>query len=209
MATWQPGKPVNSSQYLIMLDDAWNDKGWFICLNGAPGKGQDYGMCTPHVIQCIAERCSTTDEAIDLIKQIPINNPKIFTIADKNGNFAVVERPLDKPVQVRRADDLIFATNHYSHPDLILENLTIFPEIPFHSTFARYHYLEYNLLKNKENLNIDEIVSLLEKPPATQNWRGINNGDVMTIWTYGLNLSTGKYKIEFAPILKEKAVLEN
>jgi predicted choloylglycine hydrolase len=209
MATWKMGKPVPQSHFVIMIDDAWNDQGLYIALNGAPGKKTNIGMCTTHAIQCVVEKCTTTEEAVALITEIPINNSKIFTIADRKGNFAVVEKSLEKGTYVRKAKDLIFTTNHYNHPKLTLENLSIFPDIPFHSTFARYHYLEYNLMKEKDNLDLNKIVSILNKPPARQNWRGIDQGDVMTIWTYGLNLTNGKYLLEFAPILKEKVIVSN
>jgi len=209
MATWQIGKPVPQRDFVIMTDDAWNNKGLYICLNGAPGPKADTGMATPHVIQCVAEQCNTTQEAVELISQLPICQTKIFTIADKNGDFAVVEKSQDKGCFVRKSNEMIFTTNHFNHPKLILENLSIFIDIPFHATFGRYHYLEYNLLKNKENLDLNKILSLLTKPPVQQNWRGIDNGDTMTIWTYALNLTTGKYKIIFAPILREKEIINN
>lgn len=209
MATWEMGKFVPTDKFVIMIDDAWNEKGLYIALNGAPGNGKDFGMCLPHLIQCIIENCDNTAEAIKLISNIPIDDPKIFTIADRNNNFAVVERSHEKGTFIRQSNDYIFTTNHFNHLKLISENLSIFDQIPFHSTFARYHFLEYYLRKEKNRLNLDSIIKLLNKPPLTQNWRGIKNGDIMTIWTYGLNLSTQKYFIEFAPILKEKAFLKN
>jgi len=209
MATWKIGKPVPQHDFVIMTDDAWNNKGLYISLNGAPGKNANIGMCVTHVIQCVVEQCTTTKEAIKLISQLPINQTKIFTIADKSGDLAVVEKSLEKGCFIRKSNEMIFTTNHYNHPKLILENLSIFADIPFHATFGRYHYLEYNLLKNKDYLDLDKILSLLTKPPVQQNWRGVDNGDTVTIWTYGLNLTTGKYKIIFAPILREKEIINN
>jgi len=209
MATWEVGVNVPSSNFVIMTEDAWNDKGLYVSLNGAPGEVSAVGMCTTHAIQCVIEKCGSTDEAIELMSKIPLNNSKIFTIADKSGNLSVVEKSLEKGIFIRRSRNMIFTTNHYNHQDLAELNEWLFKNIPFHSTFVRYSYLNYYLSKLAKNLDLKDIIELMSKPPVRQNWRGKSNGDVLTIWTYGLNLSNGKYLIEFAPILKEKDIIQN
>lgn len=209
MGTWEFAKPVNPHSYVVMFDDAWNSKGLWVGINGAPEKEAETGMSATHAVQAIVEHCSTTAQAIDMLQKIPLNSSKIFTLADKNGNFAVVEISLDKGIYVRSSSEYIFATNHFNTPDLLTDNLSIFTTVPFHSTFARYHYLEYSLLQDKERINIEGAIHLLSKPPIRQNWRGAANGDALSIWTYGLNLETLKYKIIFAPLLEEKEIVQN
>jgi|GEM_PF-4594470 len=209
MATWEVGKKVPSSHFVLMIDDAWNEHGLYVAVNGAPGIDTGVGMHATHLIQCVAEQCRTTEEAIKLIKEIPINESKILTIADRGNNFAVIEKPLDKTMFVRRSSELIFTTNHYNHPQLENTNLEIFETIPFHATFARYEYLRLKLPEIKEELHIENAIDLLSRPPLRQNWRGIFNGDSVTVWSYGLNLSTRKYIIDFAPIIKEKVRIQN
>jgi predicted choloylglycine hydrolase len=210
MGTWEVGKRASSDRFMIVFDDGWNDQGLYIALNGAPGTNKpDVRMCTPHVVQAVLEQCKTTEDAVELLKKIPVNKSKIFMLADKKGHFAVVEKSSVRGTFVRESRDVIFSTNHFNHRKLLAENLSIFRSIPFHSTFARYHYLQYALEKDKAIMNIDRTVKLLSKPPILQNWRGVENGDSMSIWTYGLNLTTHKYKIIFAPLLEEKKIVEN
>ncbi len=92
-----------------------------------------------------------------------------------------------------------------------MENIEIFNQIPFHATFGRYSYLDLILkrdFQNTKDINVDHIIQILLKPPVLQNWRGIKNGDTITIWTYGLNLSTGKGKIIFAPVIDKSNIQE-
>lgn len=204
MSTWKVGVSVGSEKFVISFDEAWNSKGLYIALNGAPGEKQDIGMSSPHLIQLVAEKADNVDRAIELISQIPIHESKIFTLADKNGKLAVVEKSTEKGVKVRESNKLIIATNHYVHPDLLSENIQLFRDVPFHSTFARYHYLQYNLENMFEEMNLDSVNSLMSKPPVVQNWRGISSGDVLTIWINSLNLSNSNYQIQFAPLAESE-----
>lgn len=209
MATWKTGETIKPYEFVIITEDAWNDQGLYISSNGGPENKSYLGMCSPHLTQCVAEQCETVDQAIELIKKVPVTESKMFTLADKSGNMAIVEKSIDKGTYVRRAEDFILTTNHYNSPELILENLAIFPTVPFHSTFSRYHYLEYNLLKNGKDLDLEKIIALLIKPPTAQNWRGLANGDVVTVWTLALNLTTAKYLVEFTPLLETREITHN
>lgn len=206
MGTWKPGVLVDNSQFVLLLEDAWNEKGLYIELNGAPGKKTDIGISTPHVVQLIAEQCETVEQALPILERIPVPNSKIFTLADKNGNLAVVEKSLEKGTRVRTSKKSLIATNHFISPDLVSENSHLFQETLFHSSFARYNYLEANL---NNNLTFEQIDSLLNEPPMLQNWRGIDRGDVLTIWTLSLSLGDSKYKIKFAPLDKDPVEISN
>ena len=78
----------------------------------------------------------------------------------------------------------------------------------FHSTWSRYNYLKHFVGKEFENIDIDKAIELMSKPPVIQNWRGKENGDVITIWTLGLNLKDLEYKVIFQP-LKEKNLINS
>lgn len=205
MATWRLDEKADPKEFLVMVDDAWNNKGLYICLNGAPGKRTVTGMCTPHVVQLIAERCGSTKEAVDLIIQIPITEPKIFTIADKSGCLAVVEKPVDKETKVRISDSQIIATNHFNHKDLLLDNKEIFVNVPFHSTFARYRYIETMFLEYP-NLNFKDIFPIMDRPPVIQNWR---DEDVVTCWICALNVKTRQYEVHLSPLGDRQIIKSN
>jgi len=208
MAASRPYIRMPSGDYVIMIDDAWNDKGLYISLNGAPGNSAYTGICITHSVQLIAESCSSVDEAINAVEKTPLNRPVIFTLADKKGNMAVVEKPLSEKMRIRRSEKFVVATNHYIDSELSQENLSIFKDLPFHSTFARYSFLDLSIRAKMEQFDILGILNMLNKPPVMQEWRG-TLGDSLTIWSYALELKTGKYRITFAPLLKEKLTISS
>ena len=199
MSVWQMGTAANESQYVAVLDDAWNEHGLFVCLNGAPGPSRANGMSCVHIIQAVAEQCKTTEEAVKLIAQIPCNDPKIFTVIDKSGDMAVVEKPTDTAAHVVRSNRQIIATNHFQSDALKVHNTEIFEHIPFHSTFGRQAYLE-TCIANLVEPTLQDISGIIAKPPVMQNWRGINQGDTITVWTEALELASHSEKVTFAPL---------
>lgn len=209
MGTWKFAQPAKPDEFVLIMDEAWNSKGLYINLSGAPGEKRTYGICTPHVVQLITEQCETTEEAVALVSEIPIPDPKVFTIADKNGNFAVVEKQIGKEAKVTTSKRYIVTTNHYQHPDLLLDNEEIFKTLPFHSTFARYHYLKLMLQKSFDTITLKDILPILDKAPVVQNWRGRANGDVLTIWECALNLANHTYQVKFAPLLNSNTTVNN
>jgi predicted choloylglycine hydrolase len=206
LSTWNIGDKANPADFWIYTDEAWSAHGLFMCLNGAPDYAETTGITSGHTIQLVVEQCRTTVEALELIQTLPLDSSKIFTIADKSGDFAVVEVKVGQGVYVRRAQDFIYTTNHYNHEELKVVNAHIFDEIPFHSTFARYHYLETMLLKYGESMNLEKILEIMNKPPVLQNWRGVDRGDTLTIWILALELVSGKYEVKFAPLKGEEVV---
>lgn len=200
MGTWQPNVKVGTESFIVALDEVWNASGLYIALNGAPGHKKGSGISAPHVIQLIAEKCSTTEEAIVLLRELPIPESKIFTLADRSGQFAVVEKSLELGTRVIQSNDSVVVTNHFNHPDLQPMNIEIFKDVPFHSTFGRHAYLTLTLAKYGKELDLDKVQSLMGKAPTLQNWRGKQNGDVLTIWITALNLANMQYQVRFAPL---------
>lgn len=208
MGTYKLGKKVGSNEYVLVTDDAWNDK-IYIGLNGAPGNKGEVGISMPHVIQLIAEQCDSVNKSISVISKLPTCSSRIFTIADYKGNLSVIEKSLEGGIKIRKSKKYIIATNHFNHQDLVPLNALIFKKVPSHSTFARYHYLEADLTKNWQKLELEDIIPLLDKPPTLQNWRGVKKGDTITVWELALNLKDGKYHIVFAPLISDRKVIKN
>ncbi|OGK26135.1 hypothetical protein A3D76_06640 [Candidatus Roizmanbacteria bacterium RIFCSPHIGHO2_02_FULL_37_9b] len=208
MGTTKPGKLVSSEDFYFFIEDAWNNN-LYIGLTGAPGKKTDIGIATPHVVQLIAEKCKKVDEAISILESLPIPNSQIYTLADKQGNLAVVEKSLEGGSKIRRSDSFIIATNHFNHEDLVYLNAKVFEKVPWHSTFGRYHYLEAHLVASWQKLDFSNVHPLMNKPPVLENWRGVKMGDTITDWTLALNLQNEKYRINFAPLLKNNVFVAN
>lgn len=197
MGSWQMGTDHPKERWLVIIAEGWNEKGLYICINGAPGPSANIGMNCVHIVQLVLERCASTKEAIKMISKVPCNDPKIFTVADKEGDLAVIEKPADRPSVAIKSQQRISATNHYQSEDLREINDLIFEKIPFHSTFGRLEYL-----KTRNPRSLEDISSLIARPPVMQNWRGIEQGDTVTTWTLALELKSQYADITFAPLKK-------
>lgn len=71
MGVWKMGADAESNKFLVVVDDAWNEHGLFICLNGVHGKSAEFGMNCDHIVQAAIEQCKTTSEAVELITKSP------------------------------------------------------------------------------------------------------------------------------------------
>lgn len=198
MGVWQVGKPDKPSQYYFEPDDIWNEHGLFISMNGAPGKPMSTGMLSTHLIQLVAEKCKTVKEAVSILNQIPCNEPKLFTLVDSTGNMCVVEKNQDNCTRLIKSNNYICVTNHFQHPDFLTDNMQLFLNEPFHSTYARHAYLSTALASHKP-ASTAEIKKLMLKQPIVQNWHGAVRGDMVTIWVGLHDYSRNTHKTLFAP----------
>ena len=200
MGTFEIGAKPDLSQGILLLEDCWNEFGLYVGLNARLESDYGYGLCTPHVCQLACEKCKTTEEALNLIAEIPVPDPKVYIVADKSGHFAVVEKTANGITKIIENKKSLISTNHYLHQDLMGLNEQIFAKIPFHSTFARYHYLESKLLNHFDEMNLEKAKNIMSVPPVLQNWRETSQGDIVTIWTLCINLKDGEYDLIFAPL---------
>ncbi len=198
MGVWRVGKPAKLSQYLFEPDDIWNEHGLFIAMNGAPGEPQSTGMQATHLVQLIAETCKTVREAINILSQVPCNEPKLFTLTDSANNIAVVEKNQTSNTRVIESNNYICVTNHFQHPEFLADNVQLLQTIPFHSTYARHAYLSLALKFHKPT-SIGDIKKLMLKPPIIQDWKGTAQGDMVTVWLGLHDNSNNTHEILLAP----------
>lgn len=194
--------------FALVVDDGWNEKGLYISTNGSPSVADAYGLGGTHMMQLVLEKCANTSEALEIIKKVPIVDTRIFTVADKKGNFAIVEKIADKETKVVSKEDYIFTTNHFNHPDLEKYNLKIFKNTPFHSTFARYQFLKLKLEKDYQCMTLNLAMKLLAKQPLLQEWRG-SAGDAVTCWSTVVNLISGRYKVSLGPLVNKPEIISS
>lgn len=73
------------------------------------------GLNAGMLVRYILEKCKTTNEAINALENIPIASPQTITLADKNGDIAVVECNCDKVIVLkpRNRNNFVFTTNHF------------------------------------------------------------------------------------------------
>jgi predicted choloylglycine hydrolase len=173
------------------VDDIINDKGLFIGLTFAFCEKWSYGISFIHIINLIAETCTTVSDAIKVFEKIPICAPKNFFIADKNGNMAVVEHTSKKFKVIYPKSDVLIQTNHYIDPLLAKED-TVLKRMPFHNTFIRYYETLQKINIEKPTFNFDSIIKILGRKGS---YTCQDFPTIKTIWTLGLDMKNKKYKI--------------
>ena len=100
---------------LGMLDCLWglldgiNDAGLAVSLTfgGRPQVGEGFGI--PMVIRYVLEVCGTVDEAIRILRRIPVHMSYNVTVLDRDGRWATVYLAPDRPARVT---DRAVTTNH-------------------------------------------------------------------------------------------------
>jgi predicted choloylglycine hydrolase len=100
---------------LGMLDCLWglldgvNDAGLAVSLTfgGRPQVGEGFGI--PLVIRYVLEVCGTVDEAVRVLRRVPVHMPYNITALDRSGRWATVYVAPDRPARVT---DRAVTTNH-------------------------------------------------------------------------------------------------
>jgi predicted choloylglycine hydrolase len=100
---------------LGMLDCLWglldgvNDAGLAVSLTfgGRPEVGEGFGI--PIVIRYVLEVCGTVEQAIRVLRRVPVHMSYNVTVLDRSGRRATVYVAPDRPARVT---DLAAATNH-------------------------------------------------------------------------------------------------
>jgi len=185
--------------------DAINRQGLFVGPTYAFGDQCSYGLAVIHMMKLITETCATVHEALAVFEKVPLNWPKNFFIADKNGDMAVVEHTSRRFKVLYPQDDILLQTNHYLDPELKKDdqiyNNTITNTLMRYNTLERYDEIYQKLKAGKEHFGFEDIIEILGKPGthACQNWILIK-----TIWTLALDMTNQQYRIYWDLLSKRK-----
>ena len=144
------------STAMISLEDGINEHGLSIALTFLLSKKIKPGINGGFIVRKVLEECKTTDEAIELIKTIPISSSHNLVIADKNGKMAVIECT-SEDINVRYSDDYVIATNHFISNNMIKYNNK---EDNWYYTNDRYNTID-NYLKNNATIDFDKCKELI------------------------------------------------
>ena len=98
-----------------------NERGFAITLNHA--FSTDYsgrpGLLLTTLVQDCLDSCGSVAEAVRLIRESPVTNGAILTLADASGARSVVERSCgESRVREARGADLLVSFNKYKHPEM-------------------------------------------------------------------------------------------
>ncbi|GIO25206.1 C45 family peptidase [Oceanobacillus sp. J11TS1] len=147
---------IGFSQQVIGRLDGMNEKGLIIGLHFVNEAVSQKGFLPTTICRLVLEQCTSMDEAVSLIKQIPHQYCFNFSIMDKEGNNVIVEASPEKQI-VRKSAQLI-CTNHFESEQLIGNNRAFID-----GSLNRKNYLEtlekeklspasaYDLFNNEES----------------------------------------------------------
>jgi predicted choloylglycine hydrolase len=120
------GRPahIGFSEILFGRDDGLNEHGLCATMSaGAPMAPTEAGGCTFWaVIRTLLDRCSTVDEAVELVGSIPISFNFNLLLTDRSGQAARMEIASShravKRIGPETSEQVLIATNHYLLPEM-------------------------------------------------------------------------------------------
>ncbi|MDQ0154702.1 C45 family autoproteolytic acyltransferase/hydolase [Robertmurraya andreesenii] len=128
--------------------DGINEKGLVAGLHFVSNNSYSKGISPWTAIRMVLDMCSSVDEAIQMLKEIPHAACYNFSLGDKNDNMAVVEASPEK-VMVRLGQSSLSCVNHFQ--DEMLQNKN---RVSIDGSVKRNRYLQE--ISNK-NLTHEEM----------------------------------------------------
>ena len=153
LSKWINHSVIGTSDCLIGLVDGMNDAGLCVSITFGGRKQVGYGFGIPFILRYVLEFCTTTQEAVKVLKGIPSHMSYNVTVVDKKGAIKTVMLAPDREPKVTNT---AFATNHQDEID--------WPEnAQFNQTVKRYNFIK-NYLKSK-NVSSKELAKAFLHPP--------------------------------------------
>jgi len=112
---------VGHSLHVMGRTEGVNEKGLAVALHFVNSKDTQNGLTAASVIRIILDTCKNTEEAVNVIKELPHSWSYNFSIGDAEGNAVVVEEsPFD--VKIRKSEGILLCTNHFQRGDMSIHN---------------------------------------------------------------------------------------
>ncbi|WP_238651727.1 C45 family autoproteolytic acyltransferase/hydolase [Paenibacillus piscarius] len=124
------GKPAHIGFALQLFGryDGMNEEGLTVTTTSGRMRPEmsGEGFVFPGVVRTLLDHCATTEEAVSLMRDMPISDYRNFLISDAAGNVALIETAgMDKEIQTSpagSAGQLILSANHYTLPSMQAHN---------------------------------------------------------------------------------------
>ncbi|MGM7703493.1 C45 family autoproteolytic acyltransferase/hydrolase [Pseudalkalibacillus sp. Hm43] len=111
----QPTEAAASAGYTLHQmgrHESVNEHGVATALHFVNNANQVTGFMSSTIVRMMADLCKSTDDCIQLLKELPHACSYNYSIGDQNGNHAVVETAPEKVV-VRSGEEALACTNHF------------------------------------------------------------------------------------------------
>jgi len=197
---------VGHSLHVMGRTEGVNEKGLAAALHFVNSKDTQNGLTAASVIRIILDTCKNTEEAVNVIKDLPHSWSYNFSIGDAEGNAAVIEEsPFD--IKIRKSEEILLCTNHFQRGDMSIHNRE-----NLEGTRERLNYLGQN---NLAKMDVQGIFNMFkaDKPLYSEEYHeffgtlhtfaysfndnkvltAVPNGDVLEIdfneWVKGKDLN--------------------
>lgn len=153
LSKWNNQKVIATTDCLIGIIDGMNDAGLCVSLTFGGRKEVGIGFGIPFILRYVLEFCTTTNEAVKVLKSIPSHMSYNVTVVDKTGKIKTVMLAPDKaPIVTNDA----YATNHQ-------EKIDWHENAQFNQTLKRSNFIK-NYLQTK-NVSAAELAKAFLHPP--------------------------------------------
>lgn len=144
----------------IEMEDGINEYGLAVGLTFIYPTTIKAGFNAGMLVRYLLEKCKTTDEAISLLKSIPIASQQTLTIADRAGNIVVVECNCKEMeiIQPTRNGNFVTTANEFNSTKMKKFNNY---EVDNWKSEERYLVAYDTLKKHKNNYSFDLIKDIL------------------------------------------------
>lgn len=139
---------ANTTAY-VQMEDGINEHGFSAGLTFVYPKIRKPGFNAGMLVRYMLEKCRTTQEAIKELHQLPIASAQTITMADINGDIAVVECNPEKIIVIRQEakEHFVATANNFNSIDMKQYRN---PDIDDWRSDERY-FTAYNALKNNKD----------------------------------------------------------
>lgn len=137
----------------VQMEDGVNQHGLAVGLTFVYPHMQKPGLNAGMLLRYLLEKCKTTAKAIEKLQTLPIASAQTLTIADKNGDIAVVEcNPNDMEIiRPRTGEQFVATANNFNSEKMRLYRN---PEIDDWRSDERYQTARNALLQNQGDYTV-------------------------------------------------------
>ncbi|KAI7254387.1 hypothetical protein KC345_g11269 [Hortaea werneckii] len=130
------GKPAHIGFALQLFGryDGMNDAGLSVTTTSGRIRPEmtGEGFIFPGVVRALLDSCETTEEAVLLMRSMPVSDYRNFLISDAHGSIALIEtagthKEIQYPAAVAggSSNSLVLSANHYTIPAMQVHNLQV------------------------------------------------------------------------------------
>jgi len=180
-----------------------NEKGLYVGLNFALTYDWNYGLQPHHMLKLIAQKCSTTKEAIELFRKVPLCYPKLFFIADKSGEMAVIEHT-SKEFAIRKPENKYLIMSNMFFDPILKKKDQLLKVWSKHLSIFRLKAMTETIPVIKDNLQFKDIIKIMSDK---KSGICVEKYGVHTNWNLCIDLKNEKYYLYYNLFNDQKKVL--